>query len=201
MGVVASGAGDDALARNRVLDGSQELDLLRVAEARGLTGRAGDDDAVRPVVDEHDGELFGRGVIDRSVGLERREHGGQQTSDFFRHLPTTPISTACSAICTAFSAAPLRRLSDTIHSTRPCRVEASSRMRPTKTSSLPATPLGVGYSFACGSSSTTTPGDVASSSRTSSALIFSAGSTNTDSPWPPRTGTRTQVAVMRSSGS
>ena len=37
--------------------------------------------------------------------------------------------TSSSAICTALSAAPLRRLSDTIHSARPFSTVASSRMR------------------------------------------------------------------------
>src|SRR5262249_23488592 len=107
----------------------------------------GDDNTVRTVVDEHHGQLLGRVVVDRAVGLERRDHRGQQTSDFFAHAfttPNTPISMACSAICTAFSAAPLRRLSDTIHIARPRRVEASSLIRPTYTSSFPATPCGVG---------------------------------------------------------
>src|SRR5450759_5868189 len=71
------------------------------------------------------------------------------------------MAIACAAIWTAFSAAPLRRLSDTSHRARPFLVDASFRMRPTYTSSLPATRSGVGYSFACGSSSTITPGAVA----------------------------------------
>src|SRR5690348_11156909 len=50
-----------------------------------------------------------------------------------------------SAICTAFNAAPLRMLSDTIHRSSPFGCEMSSRMRPTYTGSLPdACPTGVG---------------------------------------------------------
>src|SRR5260370_613869 len=43
-------------------------------------------------------------------------------------------------------------------------------MRPTYTSSLPATLSGVGYSFACGSSSTITPAASPSTNRASAAL-------------------------------
>jgi hypothetical protein len=40
-----------------------------------------------------------------------------------------PRSTSSSAICTAFSAAPLRRLSETIHMASPFSTVPSSRMR------------------------------------------------------------------------
>jgi len=42
-----------------------------------------------------------------------------------------PFSSSSSPICTAFSAAPLRRLSETTQRSRPCSTERSSRMRPT----------------------------------------------------------------------
>src|SRR2546426_6606015 len=86
MGVVASGTRDDALAGNRTLDRSQQLDLLRVAKARRLTCGARDDDAVRAVVDEHDRQLLGPVVVHRSIGLERGDHRCQQTSDLFAHF-------------------------------------------------------------------------------------------------------------------
>ena len=64
-----------------------------------------------------------------------------------------PAATS-SAICTAFSAAPLRRLSLLMNSTRPLPSGAdwSARMRPTKLGSLPAACSGVG------TSSSATPG-------------------------------------------
>src|ERR1700722_14662072 len=48
-----------------------------------------------------------------------------------------------SAICTAFSAAPLRRLSDTIHRLRRCSTVGSLRMRLMKVASSPAHSMGV----------------------------------------------------------
>ena len=48
------------------------------------------------------------------------------------------FSASISAICTAFSAAPLRMLSATTHRLSPYFTDSSLRMRPTKVSSLPA---------------------------------------------------------------
>ena len=53
------------------------------------------------------------------------------------------IAIIVSAICTAFSAAPLRRLSDTHQNDRPCSTVGSLRMRLTKTASSPAHSTGV----------------------------------------------------------
>ena len=47
-----------------------------VAQGRALTGRARDDEAVRAVVDQVVGELAEPVVVDRSVGVERRNDGG-----------------------------------------------------------------------------------------------------------------------------
>src|SRR5438270_12057666 len=146
MRVVAARAGDHRLARNRGLHRLHELDLLGVRQGWRLAGRAGDDDAVGAVLDQHRRELGRAAVVDRAVLLQRGDHRGKKAADLCHALtaPIAPMEIASSAIWTAFSAAPLRRLSDTIHSKRPCRVDASSRMRPTYTSSFPATPLGVG---------------------------------------------------------
>src|SRR5437588_8484487 len=142
-GVIAAGARHNRLIRDRLLDNLQELDLLVVAEGRRFAGRARNNDAVRAVRDEHHRQLLGSRVIDGAVLFEGRDHRGEKRSDFLCHH-STPSSIARSAICTAFSAAPLRRLSDTIQSASPWLVEGSSRMRPTYTSSLPATWCGVG---------------------------------------------------------
>lgn len=58
-------------------------------------------------------------------------------------FPSTPNSgmahfTNSSAICTAFKAAPFRKLSATTHRLRPLGMESSSRIRPTNTASVPA---------------------------------------------------------------
>src|SRR5690606_8937894 len=82
-----------------------------------------------------------------------------------------------SAICTAFSAAPLRRLSLLMNSTRPLPSGAdwSARMRPTKLGSLPAACSGVG------TSSTTTPGAEASTSYARSGVMSFVNSAWIDS--------------------
>jgi hypothetical protein len=54
-----------------------------------------------------------------------------------------PRSIKSSAICTALSAAPLRRLSETIHIDRPFSMVESSRMREMKVESSPAESSGV----------------------------------------------------------
>src|SRR5690606_37762992 len=67
----------------------------------------------------------------------------------FKNIPTyfaafCTFFTSNSAICTAFVAAPLRRLSLTHQKARPLGLEMSSRMRPMKTSSLLSHSLGIG---------------------------------------------------------
>jgi len=57
---------------------------------------------------------------------------------------TRSRSSRASAIWTALRAAPLRRLSATIHMLSPQSMVSSSRMRPTKTSSSPVTSTGMG---------------------------------------------------------
>ena len=52
------------------------------------------------------------------------------------------------AICTALVAAPLRKLSATIHKFRVLGRVKSRRIRPTKTASFPSANLGMGYSKA-----------------------------------------------------
>src|SRR4026207_2462072 len=49
-----------------------------------------------------------------------------------------------SAICTALSAAPLRRLSDTTQRLRPLAIDLSSRILPTKVASFPAASMAMG---------------------------------------------------------
>src|SRR3990172_2438597 len=58
-----------------------------------------------------------------------------------------------SAICTAFSAAPLRRLSETIHMFIPLGIDSSSLILPTYVSSLPATSMAPEYRHANGGGS------------------------------------------------
>src|SRR5690606_8472861 len=55
----------------------------------------------------------------------------------------SPRSTSVSAIWTALSAAPLRRLSETIHMASPFSTVRSSRMRETKVASSPLASTGV----------------------------------------------------------
>ena len=71
----------------------------------------------------------------------------------------------CSAIWTAFNAAPFRRLSETTHITRPFSVEISSLILPTKTSSFPSANKGRGYSNFSGLSITLIPGKALNISR------------------------------------
>src|SRR5437660_1137250 len=131
MRVVAAGARDHRVLWDRLLDRLDQLHLLVIGERRRFTRGAGDDHAVRAVGDEHVRELLGALVVDRSVGFERRDHRGEETTDFSHDTFTNPISSACSAIWTAFSAAPLRMLSETIHSASPRGVDESLRIRPT----------------------------------------------------------------------
>jgi hypothetical protein len=58
--------------------------------------------------------------------------------------PISPRSCRTSASWIAFVAAPLRRLSDTIHRSSACSWPGSRRMRPTKTSSWPSASIAIG---------------------------------------------------------
>src|SRR4029077_10888531 len=152
-------------------------------------------------------------------GLERRPALGVGHAPLPPEPPTcsrarygrAPRADACStqfrsrrisAISTAFVAAPLRRLSETTHSARPRSpgIDSSRRTRPTKISSCPAALVASGYSWAPGSSWTTTPLTAAKSSRARSGVIGSRVSTWTASEWLTNTGMRTAVQEMRSSG-
>src|SRR5260370_6509722 len=97
MGVVAAGSDHDVLARDCILDSPQQLDLLLIAEARRLSGRACNHHAVGTVGHERGRQLLGACVIDRAVPFEWREHRCEQTSNLYCHL-ITPISMARSAI-------------------------------------------------------------------------------------------------------
>lgn len=65
------------------------------------------------------------------------------TPDHAACFASIPCATNVSAICTAFSAAPLRRLSDTHQNESPCGTVGSLRMRLTYTASSPAHSSGV----------------------------------------------------------
>src|SRR5207245_11520112 len=123
---------------DRLLDGFQQLDLLVIAERRRFAGGARDDDAVRSVGDEHDGQLLRRLVVHRPVGFERSDHGGEKTSDLRCCHQMTPIASACSAILTALSAAPLLRMSETSQSSDPRFDDMCAAMRTTTTWYMPA---------------------------------------------------------------
>ncbi len=73
-GLVRAAARDDlgAAARDRLGD-LDEFELLRVGEGAGLAGRAGDDDAVGPVVDHVVDVLLDVGPVHFAVGGERRD--------------------------------------------------------------------------------------------------------------------------------
>ena len=93
----------------------------------------------------------------------------------------------------AFVAAPLRRLSATIHKFIAFSREKSLRILPTKTSSFPATVIGIGYSLP---SITTTLGVFFRTLITSYIVIFSRNWMLTTSECPTKTGTLTAVAVI-----
>src|SRR6478736_1412276 len=118
-------------ARTRV---QQRLERLPGAAA----GRA-------PVVDRGQLMRLPRPVLDAGAVAGRTEtHGAQPAPPCYRHQAaarsgtrTRPRPTRSSAIWTPFVAAPLRRLSATTNRLSPLRRDASSRMRPTRTSSVP----------------------------------------------------------------
>ena len=65
---------------------------------------------------------------------------------------------------------------------------------------MPAASVASGYTFACGSSCTTTPLTPPNSARASAGVIGARVSTWTASEWLMNTGTRTAVHEMRRSG-
>ena len=69
----------DLVERRRV-----ELEALVVGERRALARRAGDDEAVRAVVDEVARERAEAVEVDRAVPLERRHDRGQHLAE---HAP------------------------------------------------------------------------------------------------------------------
>ena len=83
--------------------------------------------------------IVGAVVLDSNLDV----HGGGAGRDSAR-LRLEKSRIKISAICTALSAAPLRRLSDTTQRLRPLATESSSRIRPTYVASLPAASIGVG---------------------------------------------------------
>src|SRR6185312_2565935 len=105
-----------------------------------------------PVVDRGELMRLPGAVLDAGpVAGRSQTHGAQPPPPGYRHQAaarpgtrTRPRPTRSSAIWMPFVAAPLRRLSATTNRLRPLRREASSRMRPTRTSSVPAAADGRG---------------------------------------------------------
>src|SRR6185437_15573426 len=143
--------------------------------------------------------LFGRG---RRDGRLARGHAGASTASRRDRALTRPRSTRSSASCTAFVAAPLRRLSETTQKAMPrsSGMDGSWRTRPTKISSRPAASVASGYAWLAGSSLTTTPSTSAKSPRARSGVIGARVSAWTAREWLTKTGTRTAVHEMRRSG-
>ena len=80
--VVGARAGDDRRpAGDRLEDGAEHRGLLVVGECRRLAGRAGDDEAVRAVGQQVEGELAERLVIDIERRRERRHHRGDDRAE------------------------------------------------------------------------------------------------------------------------
>jgi hypothetical protein len=79
-GVVGASARDDrAVGADLLHDQLDEADLLVVGQRRRLTGRARHDEAVGAVRQQMAGNRHGRVVVDAAVGMERRDHGRQQS--------------------------------------------------------------------------------------------------------------------------
>lgn len=87
-------------------------------------------------------------LIINAPRLSLAEAGRKDNKTFFNTRPYAcgrkPFSTRSWAICTAFVAAPLRRLSATHQRLRPYLTEGSRLIRPTKTSSFPHAKSGIG---------------------------------------------------------
>ena len=146
-------------------------------------------------------ERFG----DHAVNLAKRvavlvPHHPGQLSDPRSRKPlgggqaTTPRATRASAICTALSAAPLRRLSPLTNRARRRPEASAARTRPTREGPVRPTCRGVG------TSESSTPGAPASISTACSGLSARSNWATMDSEWPVNTGTRTQVQVTSRSG-
>ena len=90
-GRVGAGAGDHACA---VADGVHcsgvQLEALLVGERRPLTGRAGDDDAVRAALDQVRGELTKLLDVDGTVLPERRHDRRQDLAEHGSHSRDSP---------------------------------------------------------------------------------------------------------------
>ena len=81
-GRVRAGAGDDRrLVADRLERGADQVEPLVVGERRALAGRAGDDDAVRAVLDEMARERLERVEVDAAVVVERRDHRRQDVAE------------------------------------------------------------------------------------------------------------------------
>ena len=70
--------------------------------------------------------------------------GGQPTDDNYRQQPSSARRTGVPAICTASSAAPLRRLSAQLNSVSASARSGTCRIRPTSATSRPAASSGLG---------------------------------------------------------
>src|SRR5947209_7841179 len=77
---------------------------------------------------------------------EHHEHADRDDALLLAH---GALSARASAICTAFRAAPLRRLSPLTNRARPRSESVSWRIRPTSDGSMPAAEIGVGTSANC----------------------------------------------------
>ena len=88
---VGPGACDDGGAVTDLVDGGRvEREPLVIGQCGRLARRPGDDEAVRAVVDQIAGELAKTVEIDRPVGLERRDDGGQYLAQ--HHPDCTPFT-------------------------------------------------------------------------------------------------------------
>src|SRR6266542_5662375 len=143
-------------------------------------------------------------IVDVPTAFSARGSWRQSTPGRGPGAPTStdpywsPSST--SPICTALSAAPLRRLSATDQNSTALASARSARMRPTNTPSVPAHSSGVGYTPAAGSSATVTPGAAARVARKASRSTGASHTARTETACPTMTGTRTHVGWLASSG-
>jgi hypothetical protein len=58
-----------------------EVEQLRVGQRGRLAGGSADDEPVRPVVDEVVHQVGGGGLVDAPVGVERRDHRGDDGAE------------------------------------------------------------------------------------------------------------------------
>ena len=95
-GVVGTGAADDRRpVADLVDDRSQQPDVLGVVERRRLSGRSGDDDPVRAVLDDLGREPARRRLVDRSSLLEGGGHRGEYAFQQSHHKkPDTPTTSS-----------------------------------------------------------------------------------------------------------